>query len=287
MIVSRGCLASLFLLAIPAATFAQAVPESVYPPPEPAQSDDSPTAEGGVEFLLDVRYTTDYIWRGIERFDAGRNEDELNLQLRNKLSFDLGKLPHPYVDLFVNIAENDPVSSFQEVRPTLGFDWNVRPVSISVGHTSYIFPDREDSDSAEVFLKLRLDDSALFRSERPILHPYVLAAYDYDLWEGLYVQAGVEHVIPIENTGLRIGLTGNISYVNGHGLFTRVADADSGLQAWEAGVWAKFELNNALNIPSRFGQWSLTGYLNYTSGIDKELLATDQLWGGAGLSFEF
>ncbi len=276
---------------------AQSIPESVYPPPEPYLGDEPRDMQTGFRFALDVRYLTDYVWRGIDRFDAGRNEDEPNLQFQTRIGFDLGKLPHPYVDLFVNVTENDPISSFQEVRPEIGFDWNVRPLMISAGYTTYIFPDnssndpsegdRSDFDTNEVFFKLAFDDSLLFRSERPIFNPYVLAAYDIDTFEGLYLEAGVNHTLPIENTGLSFTANAHAAYVNGNDLFQLTPDNNSGFQHWQVGLTAKYNLNTLLNIPDRFGQISVNGYIHYTDSIDEDLLATDQLWGGAGFSLKF
>lgn len=279
-------LACASIAVLSSSAHAQPVPESVYPPPEPSFTDDPREAQTGFHFDLEARYLTDYVWRGIERFDEGRAEDERNFQLDTRISFDLGKLPHPYVNLFVNVAE-DPISSFQEVRPEVGFDWTIRPITISAGYTSYIFPDREGIDTAEVFLRLALDDSAIFRTERGILNPYVFAAYDFDVFEGLYAEAGVNHQFPIENTGLVFNLNAHVAYVNGYELFSADGIEDSGLQHWQVGLTAKYTLNQLLNIPDRFGRLSVLGYLNYTDGIDSELTATEQLWGGAGFSIEF
>ncbi len=276
-------------LVAPSLASAQAVPESVYPPPEPDMSSDTPRdLQTGFRFRLDATYLTDYVWRGIERFDAGRHEDEGNEQFNTKIGFDLGKLPHPYIGLFVNVAENDPISNFEEVRPEIGFDWPVRPLTISAGYTSYIFPDRSDSDTNEVFLRLALDDSSLFHAERPVFHPYILAAYDFDLYQGLYLEAGIDHTLPIENTGLVFIANAHAAYVNGHDLFAfNPEKTNSGFQHWQIGVTAKYTLNTLLNIPDRFGQISLNGYINYTDSIDDDLLAADQLWGGAGITLEF
>jgi hypothetical protein len=275
-------------LALPTFTHAQAIPESVYPPPEPYIGDEPRELQTGFRFALDTRYLTDFIWRGIERFDAGRNEDEANLQFDTRIGFDLGKLPHPYVRLFVNVAENDPISSFEEVRPEVGFDWPVRPFVISTGYTSYIFPDREDIDTSEVFLKLAFDDSVLFHTERPVLNPYILGAYDFDVYQGLYVEAGINHTLPIENTGLVFIANAHAAYVNSYDLFAINPDeSNTGFQHWQVGITAKYTLNTLLNIPDRFGKMSLTGFINYTDSIDEELIATDQLWGGAGFTLEF
>lgn len=270
---------------------AQAIPESVYPPPEPTALDDPRVRPTGLRLDIRASYLTDYIWRGIERFDGGPREDRANVQYDARLAFDLGKLPRPYVNLFVNTAQDDPVSSFQEVRPEVGFDWNVRPLTISAGYTTYIFPDRDGIDTSEAFLKLQLDDSLLFRTERPVLSPYVFGAYDFDVFDGLYVEAGVSHTLPIENTGLSFTLLGNVAYVNGHDLFAGVdndgTSDDSGFQHWEVGLTAKYNVNQLLNIPDRFGQISLLGYVYYTDAIESSLEATNQLWGGVGLSLEF
>ncbi len=56
-------LISVSLLA-PALCFAQAIPESVYPPPEPYTGDDVREMQTGFRFKLDTRYMSDYVWRG-------------------------------------------------------------------------------------------------------------------------------------------------------------------------------------------------------------------------------
>jgi hypothetical protein len=58
------------------------------------------------------------------------------------------------VAVFVNYADSDPVSSFQEVRPTLGTDWTLRPIVLSGGHTSYIYPDRKELVAGELYESL-------------------------------------------------------------------------------------------------------------------------------------
>jgi hypothetical protein len=273
---------------------AQRVPESVYPPLEPealsAADDARFGGVGGVKYELNINYMTDYIWRGVERFDAGRNEDALNLQLSNKLQLDLGKLPHPYVDVFVNIGNDDPISSFNEVRPTLGFDWPVKPFTISAGYSAYIFPSRSSIDTSELFLKIAFDDQQLFRTEQSIFRPYIYAAYDYDRWDGLYLEAGIQPTYKLENTGLSITLDAHVAYVNGYrGLLSPLnpGQSESGFQHWQVGVIARYNLNTLLNIPARFGEWSVQGSVYYTDGIDEDLTSTNQIWGGAGISLSF
>lgn len=282
-----GTLAAALLL--PNTVLAQPAPESVYAPPEPPP-ERSGTNEGAVKFDLDVRYMTDYVYRGVEFLEVPAAEDRLNLQFEGKIRFDLGKLPHPFVSVFTNVADSDPISDFQEIRPTVGFDWPIRPLTISAGYTSYIFPDRGSLDTNEVFARLELDDSLIWQTRRPVLSPYVMAAYDWDLYDGIYAEAGLQHTWDVEDYGLTLTLRGHVAYVNGISAFAvdPVADdSPSGFQHYQLSATGVYSLNELLNISRRYGQWSLVGYLNYTDGMDEDLRATTQLWGGVGLRFSY
>src|SRR5205814_5891036 len=143
----------------------------------------------------------DYIFRGLDRSDGVGlslnptvppvddakkfgNEDAPNLQFDAKLSFDLGKLPHPYIGLFTNVYNSDPISRFQEVRPIFGAEWTIRPLILEGGHQTFLFPEREDINTSEIFGRITLDDSYFFRTDHPLFSPYVFAAYDYDRYNG-------------------------------------------------------------------------------------------------------
>lgn len=281
--------------------FAQQSPPSVYAPPE-IPTEESGTNLGAVHFDLSVAYATDYVYRGVEVFEVPSSEDTLNLQLSTKLQFDLGKLPHPYVEVFVNVAENDPVSDFQEIRPTVGFDWTIKPIVISGGHISCIYPDRDHFETGEVFLKVGLDENVLFGG-KPVPAPYVLAAYDYDLYDGVYLEAGAKYRVPFDEIGLNLTFTGDVGYVSGYnasisgpggtilpGFFTTPLTSDAsitGLQHWQVGLIGEYSLNKLFNVSNRYGDWSLTGYLFYTDTFDDEIGATNQVWGGAGISFSY
>mgnify|MGYP001022749128 CR=1 FL=1 len=280
--------------------------ESVYAPPAPLKPDEG-TNLGAVHTELSVRYVTDNIFRGIERFEFDPNfprnpsapppptdfskEDLANLQFDGAVKFNLGRFPSPFISLFVNAVEDasDQESKFQEIRPTVGFDWNLRPLLLSVGHTSYIFPEDEFDangvpESAEVFGRIVLDDSYFFRSEKPIFSPYVLVAYDYDEFEGIYVEAGGSHTFVLEDTGLSLQLQAHVAYVSG---LSELYGDSSGFQHYQVGLLGEYSLNHLFNFSERYGQWSFRGYLYYTGEIDKDLRADEQLWGGAGLGFRY
>jgi hypothetical protein len=263
--------------------------ESIYEdvgPPKPEQG----WNQGGVTFDLTVSYLTDYMFRGVERSDNGGNEDAPNLQFDGSFEFDLGHGPHPLAGVFVNVFEDDPISEFQEIRPYFGFKWNIRPLLFDARYVTYIFPEREDMNTNEVTLSLTLDDSRIWRTEKPVLSPYAFAAYDFDLYNGVYVEVGMKHDFELEGTGLVLTAIADVGYVTGHPFFTDHSSSDptaDGLQHYDLGLIGTYSLNTLLNIPRRYGQWAAKGYLYYTDGIESGLLADTQLWGGVGIEFKY
>jgi hypothetical protein len=270
---------------------------SVYAAPS-AKSEAEGLNEGGVHVDLDVRFMTDYVFRGLDRSDGTGltlgssssgfgHEDGPNLQFDGKLSWDLAKFPHPYIELFVNVFDSDPVSRFQVIQPKFGFEWNLRPVVIEAGQQTFIYPERDDLNTAEVFTKLTLDDSYFLRTDQPLLSPYVMAAYDYDLYHGWYLEAGVKHDFPIEDTGVTITALADVAYVLSDLQFSTDGKADTGLQHYDLGLIGSFSLNSIFGTSRRYGDFSVKGYLFYTDGIDNDLLADTQLWGGVGIAFKY
>jgi hypothetical protein len=257
------------------------LPQSVYPetsrPPDLLNS-------GGVNFGLDVDVLTDYIYRGVDQKTAGERSENA-LQFDAMAKFNLGKLPHPFIGLFVNVFNNDPVSRFEEVRPYFGLEWNLKPFTVVGGFNSYIHPNRKNLDTQEVFASVTLDDSLLFHTPQPVLSPYVYGAYDIDLYNGFYMEAGVKHDFVFESLGLTLTPRGDIAYVTDNPLYMKTRSY--GLQHYDVGLTAKVSINHLLNVDQRYGQWSVKGYMNYTGRIDDHLKADTLIWGGVGLEFRY
>lgn len=265
---------------------------SVYALPTPPGPNEGVNA-GGINFDVKVSYFTEYMYRGVNRTDfigdvtKEPGHDRANFQFDGKLSFDLGKLPHPFIGIFTNVLDADPVSNFQEVRPVFGFDWKIRPVIISGGNNTYIFPNRSELGTGEVWGKITLDDSILFKARQPIFSPYIYGAYDYDLYNGWYFEAGISHDFVIEGTGLTLTAVADAAYVMGNESFAGPTGKDTGFQHYEIGLIGKYSLNELLNIPKRYGDWSINGYLYYTDGLSSQLRADTQLYGGGGIELQY
>jgi len=266
---------------------------SVYALPTPATTDEGANT-GGVNIDMRVNYLSDYLYRGVDRthfIDTNTSgpfaNERANFQFDGKLFWNLGKLPHPFIGIFANVLDQDPISTFQEVRPVFGAEWRIRPLILSAGHNAYIFPDRSILNTSEGWGKIALDDSVLLRSDEPLLTPYFMAAYDYDLYNGWYFQAGVSHDFAIEGTGITFTAEAAVGGVIGQQAFAGPRGKDTGFQHYEATLTGRYNLNQVLNIPARFGQWSINGYLFYSDGLNNHLRADTQLWGGAGIQFSY
>lgn len=262
-------------------------PESIYAPPEPPRPGQG-VNEGAVHLDLTVRYMTDYVFRGIDFSEVGGREDAPNVQFDGALWMDLGKLPHPFVGLFINVYDSDPVSEFQEIRPTVGFDWTIKPLTFTFGNNTFIYPDRDPLNTNEVYTRVALDDSFLWGTTRPVFSPYAFAAYDYEVYNGWYMQAGVKHDFMVEDTGITLTLLADVSYVMGLQQYALPGTTtDDGFQRYELGAVATYSLNTLLNVSKRYGEFSFQGYMYYTDNIDHGLRADTQIWGGVGINFKY
>ena len=270
--------------------------DSVYEAPTIPREDEGVNA-GGVNFDLRFSYLTDYVYRGIKRSApngidpagaGGTSGNSPNLQFDGSMEFDLGKLPHPFVGVFANIFNDDPLTRFQEIRPFLGLELPLRPLTIAGGYNAYIFPDREDFNTSEVFVRVTLDDTRLFGGDRPLFSPYAYLAYDVDRYDGFYAEAGLKHDFVIEDTGITLTAVGDVAYVeNRQFRALRGSASDSGFQHYDVGFIGSYSLNTLLNVPRRYGRWQVEGYLFYTDGISDRLRADTQLWGGVGFGFRY
>jgi hypothetical protein len=273
--------------------------QSVYALPAPPTENEGANT-GGINLDVTIRYLSDYLYRGVDRTNFigavtnSKLEERADFQFDGVLKFNLGKLPHPFIGIFANVLDEDPVQTFQEVRPIFGAEWRIRPLVLSGGFNSYIFPDRSQLlNTSEVWGKIQLDDSVLLGREEPLLSPYVYAAYDLDKYQGWYFEAGVSHDFVIENTGITLTFQAAVGAVLGQGSFAGEPEHpgdkpdDNGFQHYEFGLIGRYSLNHLFNIPQRFGQWSINGYLYYSDGLENTLRADTALWGGAGIQLQY
>lgn len=261
--------------------------ETIYAPPDVTEARGG-FNEGALSLEIGGRYMTDYVFRGLELVEPAESEDAFNFQLEAALRMDLGRLPDPFFHVFTNTAEGDDISNFQVIRPSVGLEWETESFTAAVGTQSFTYPDRDDLDTSEVFIDLRINDGVFVSEEGPILGPFIFAAYDFDRFEGFYAEAGLRRTFHFVDGHVRLTIEGLVGYVNDYDIYSMVPTNDgSGFSHYQIGAIVEYRLNSLLNISRRYGQWSAAGYLYYTDGIDNELAATTQLWGGGGVVFRY
>ena len=262
-------------------------PQNVYLPPQTPTPDEL-TNQDGVHFSLVFTYTSDYMFRGFDQSTPPKR-NELALQFDGRLNFDLGKLPHPFIGVFSNVFNHDPVSRFEEVRPYGGVAWTIRPITIAGGFNGYIFPNREGKDTQEAWMSIAVDDSRFWHTERPFLSPYVYGAYDFQQYHGFYLEAGIRHDVVFGNSGVTLSGIADFGYV-AHNPYFRVPGPfgkEDGFQHYDGGLELSYDLDTLFNVPRRYGTWEVKGYLYYTGSVDTGLRASNRVWGGVGIDFRY
>jgi hypothetical protein len=262
--------------------------ETVFGPP-PAGPHGEPGNNGDVNLDIYATYATDYVYRGVNHDDVGATGNSLNLLIGGRLTFDFGDYPHLFVGLFSNIYDADPVSRFQEIRPSVGATWNLRPFLLEFGNNSYIYPQREDFNTSELYGQVTIDDSLLFNTDGPVLSPYAMAAWNVDSGKGWYVEMGLSHNFVIEDWGLTLTVKACAAYIarlQQEFIFINTVQ-DTGWQHAEGGIYGTYSLNTLLNIPRRYGEFDLTGFIDYSGKLSKQITASNVLWGGGGIGFKY
>jgi len=270
--------------------------QGVYTLPQSAQPGEG-INQGGANVELDADYFNHYIYRGVDHSIGTQSPgglfntraSTLNLEIYTKLEFNLGSLPHPFVGLFSDVYDADPTSRFQEIRPIYGAIWTIKPFTIEGGGNTYIYPDRRDLNTAEVYGKFTFDDAFLYRSDKPLLSPYMLGAYDYDKNNGWYLEWGVTHDLVLEDLGLTLTFQADMAYIIGYQQqFVFINEThDTGFQHYDVGLKALYSLNHLFQFSDRYGEFNLRGSFWYTGSINGDLTADNVIWGGVGIGFSY
>ena len=261
----------------------QAAPQSAW--------GDQQINNGGAHFSLDFAYANKYVYRGVDHDSVATHGSSLNLLFDGKLEFDLGKYPHPFVEVFTNIYDADPLSRFQEIRPSVGADWDLKPFNFELVDISYIYPERESFNLPELDIKITLDDYLLLDADKPILSPYVLGAFTYAKNEGWYIETGMKHDFTFEDIGLVITPEANVAWITGlkqQFVFVNTpAQHCTGWQHLEFGLTVSYSLNVLLNVSKKFGEFDLKGYGFYDDRLTAQITSSNAFWGGFGLGFKY
>lgn len=262
---------------------------------------------------LAIEYTvvSDYIWRGMNFSEyPGEGRERPNHQLDVALSADLKDFGLPdfgsiTFDAWFEFYEGQRAmapgseTSLQEVDYTLSWAYDIpeTPLSVELGWIAYTFPNTggDGYSSYEFYGTISLNDGALFGLDEGIINPSVSYNYDYDLVEAGVLTIGIEHEFALSELSdapilKHMTVTPSASALidnrywdkalggTGH-TSTRLAFIDYGLAA-------SVDLNGLLDIPARYGGFSLGAFVNYSDALRDDLL-NDEFYGGVSIGMEW
>lgn len=255
----------------------------------PSQWTNEPANNGGANLSIDFAYANKYFYRGVNHDAVASHGNSLNLLFDGRLEFNLGQYPHPFVELFTNIYDADPLSRFQEIRPIAGADWDVKPFDFQLSEVSYIYPERENYNYPEIDIKITLDDYLLLNTDKPVLSPYILGAFEYQKNEGWYVEFGFRHDFVFEDLGLTVSPQLAVAWISGlRQQFVFINNVrNTGWQHLEVGGTLSYSLNHLLDVSKKFGEFDVKAFGYYDEHLNSRITASNGFWGGIGLGFKY
>lgn len=268
-------------------------PETVYAPPGGLAATAEP-AGPQLKWELTLGYASAFVYRGVDHSATPGNAPGSieegggsSFQLAGRLTLDTGGPWRPFVELFSNYWDTDLASNWQEVRPTVGLQWQSKAVSISLGATSYVYPDRTGSNTNEVFVRVDADDGGVLGQEQPVLNPYVVIAYDVDV-DGWYGELGISHDWAVPGTSLTVTPVARLAYTYrlDEAFIFETNRSGSGWQHADLGLQLTYGLNTLLNLQGSAGQWSVGGFIFRTSHLADSTLGDSLTWGGVNLTWK-
>ena len=259
-----------------------------------AQEEQAGPNTGALSISGGVDYTTAYFFRGYNQEDNG-----LILQ--------------PYAELGINIFERDDMSlsasigmwnSFHENQTAAvsgpsswyeadfygGLDLSVGAFTIGTVYTFYTYPNGAFSTIQEVGLVLSYDDSELMAKAPFMLSPYIgiyLETNDGNGTEDTYAEIGIGPSFDIGDTGITL----SVPMALGLSLDDYYLDDDGDDELLGYGS-ISLMASIALPMPSRYGQWALTGGVQYLHLFADSAEAANngdssEIIGKVGVSFSY
>jgi uncharacterized protein (TIGR02001 family) len=210
----------------------------------------------------DLTVASAYVWRGITFTDGAVFQPSITASHASGFSF------NTWGNLDIDDV-NGLSGDFQEVDLTLAYEFGSDAVSASVGLIDYLFPNGVGPETREVFLTLGFDVP---------LQPSFAVYYDFDVVEGFYATAAVEHGADFgEGWSYSIGLLAGFASED----FAVVAagGTDSGL----------FNGQATFTVSRELAKGSVGFFVAYTDTLDDDVLPDQEVdfFGGVSLSLSF
>lgn len=211
---------------------------------------------------LATGFYSDYMFRGLNRYD------EVSFQPSVSGSYSVEKYGSVTAALWMHIP-GDGVrkgSKFTELDESVFYDLPLGPITFSLGHIWYTYPDGEDSlsDTAEFYQAIAFDS---------ILNPKFSAYEDYRATDTKYFEFSLSQIVETETFGKGFHFTPFVTFgFSTHG--TRVY-GDDGLVQVTYGAYTELPL----------GKLKITPSISSTRKAAEKTV--NQLWTGVSLMYGF
>ncbi len=159
-------------------------------------------------------------------------------------------------------------NDYSEVDLYASYTYDFGPVAVTGGYIYYIFPESDsDSDVTQEFYV------SISTNVIPYITPSLLYYYDFDLFEGGYLEFKISSSIPVYKDIISIDPYALVSYDFEYNT------ANSGLNSFSAGINVPFHINKVV---------TLSAYIAVATPLDVLSDIEDtEVWGGAKLNFSF
>ena len=155
----------------------------------------------------------------------------------------------------------------------------------------------DDSFTHEWYVLLGLDDRVIFKTEEPVINPYVAYYMDMDDLPGSRIETGISHWFRLSRFGFNktpilrnVTLTPSFWMTVDHRYITEATR----LSSLGYGLAATYDVTQGLKLPPKMGQVDLSLFIEYQDSlIDGGLrscvdeVSEDRLYGGVTLGFSW
>ena len=231
----------------------------------------------GLSFATTLDLYSAYVWRG-----AVVNDRPV-WQPGATVSYATGNYGTLSANVWGNFDMTDRKShtsfgGLSEIDYTASYAIDVGPVSLSAGNIWYTFPRVNGPDygksTREVFVTAQYNND--------IVNPFVKVYYDYALFEGTYVNFGVNKTVKVVDR-LSVGSEISLGVASGNDMSGFYgADKDAGLADFNAALFATYSITDHITVGPRLAWMSLVDHGARQSVDDQEIL-----WGGVNLAASF
>lgn len=270
----------LFMAVFMVATACIVSAEEVTTAAAPAKvvKEESPNA--GFSFAAAMDLYSAYVWRGTVP------NDRPVWQPGGTVSYAAGDYGTFSANVWGNFDMTDhkghtSFGGLNEVDYTASYAIDVGPVSLSVGHIWYTFP----QVTGPAYGKSTREVYATAQYNSDIVNPFVKVYYDYEAIEGFYGNFGLNKTITLKKLSDRLSVGSEVSLGVGDGNYMAgyfYTDNTAGLADFNAAVFTAYKLTDNLSVGARLAWMSLVDSAARDNADHQDLL-----WGGVNLSASF